>query len=278
MLDRRDAPLERIGDALGAPGVGGRAAAGLAGLLDRRAHLVQRELGGVGIHARRHHAAGGEDLDDVGAGLDLFAHALAHLVGAVGLAADQMPAVAAGDADAAAGAQHPRPGHEAGAHGVAHAQLGVVAAAEIAHRGDAGLDRLPRAQHRLDDGGGERVLQQRGSGVGLGAEAEVDVTVDEPGQQRQPVESPDRPRRRLALADHGGDAPLLDDHRAAGHRRRPAAVDEHRPGQDRAIHRLTSSAVAAAARAPAQRSTPWCRGPWRPACRRGRPGRRSAWP
>ena len=99
-----------------------------------------------GLHARRHHAAGGEDLDDVGAGPELLAHGLAHLVGPVGLAADQLPAVAARDADALARAQHARPGNGPAADGVAHAQLGVVAPAQVAHGGDAGLDRLPRAQ------------------------------------------------------------------------------------------------------------------------------------
>jgi hypothetical protein len=158
------------------------------------------------------------------------------LVGAVGLPADQVPAVPAGDADSTAGGQHARPGDQFGADGVAHAELGVVATAQITHRGDTGLHRLSRAQHRLDDGRRVQVALHGGGWICLTAEAQVDVAVDETGQQREAVEPERRARRGLALGHHGGDAPALHDHGPPGDRRRPAAVDESGAGQDGRIH------------------------------------------
>ena len=236
VLDRGDPALETVRDTVAAHGVRGRPAAGLARLLDAGHDLVARELGGVRLHPGRHHAAGGEELDDVGAGLELLAHGLAHVVGAIGLAADQVPAVAAGHADTAPGAQDPRARDEAVADGVPHAQLGVVAAAEVAHGRHAGLQRLPRPQHRLDHGHRVRVALHRRGRIGLAAEAQVHVHVDQPGQQRQPVQPQGRAGRRVARRHDGADAALLDDHRAPRHRWRTAAVEQQGAGQDGALH------------------------------------------
>ena len=236
MLDRGDAGLQAVGDTVATHGVGGRAAAGLARLLDGGAHLVERELGRIGLDARGHDPAGGEDLDDVGAGLELLAHGLARVVGTIGLAADQVPAVAARHADALAGAQHARAGDEPLPDGVAHAQLGVLATAEVAHGGDAGLHRLPGAQRGLDDGQRLGVTLQAGGGIGLATEAEVHVHVDEAGQEREAVQAQRGAGRRLGGAHHRADAAVLDDDGAAGHRRRPGAVEQQRAGEDRALH------------------------------------------
>src|SRR3546814_6737334 len=66
-------------------------------------------MGILRIDAGRHHAAGGHDLDDIGAGMDLLAHRLDHVVDAIRDAAGTV-AMAAGHADdPTRGADH-RPG------------------------------------------------------------------------------------------------------------------------------------------------------------------------
>ena len=82
VLDGIDAGAQRGVDAAGAVRVRGDLAAHGVGGLDDGAHFLVAELlldagGGVGEHA-----AGGGDLDDVGAGLDLAAHGAAAVVGA----------------------------------------------------------------------------------------------------------------------------------------------------------------------------------------------------
>ena len=123
MLDGVDAGLGGPENALRAVGVRGHLAAQPVGVGDDGLHLFERVLRGLGIVALGEHAAGGADLDEVGAVLDVLAHLVLHGGDAVGHAVAHrviadgqqvVVAVAAGDADERAADLHVRPGNLAG--------------------------------------------------------------------------------------------------------------------------------------------------------------------
>ena len=232
MLDGVDARVEAPRDPLLRHRVGRRAPARAVRLVDARAQLVERQLRRAWIDPGRHDAAGGHELDDVGARTQLLAHGAAQVVGTVGLPAEQPPAVAARDADGASGAENARPRNHARAHGIAHGELGVLAAAEVAHGGHAGLHRAAGAHHRAHDRRGVRLVRQCARGIGFTGQAQVDVTVDQTGQQRQAAEIEHDLVVGPAIGHDGGDASLVDDHGAIAEGRRTAAVDQRRAAQD----------------------------------------------
>ena len=86
MLDRIDARAQRRIDAVGAMRVRHRFAAERMRGLDDGVHLFLRELLADARRRVGEHAAGGDELDDVGAALDHFAHRAPAIVGAVAFA------------------------------------------------------------------------------------------------------------------------------------------------------------------------------------------------
>ena len=91
------------------------------------------------------------------------------------------------------------PGDEAGPRRRRGRRARRIPPAEVAHGGDAGLDGRAGAHGHLDRGHPDRLGGRHARGVGLGAEAEVDVAVDQPGQQVRPPRSSGRsPRARTA--------------------------------------------------------------------------------
>ena len=157
VLDRVDALLDRDLGAGHALAVRRDAVAHAMRLLDQHAHLLARQLGGIGILELDRAGAGRHHLDEVGAVADLLAHGLADLVGAVGLAVhagEEAPAGAGGRDDAAAG-QHPRPGEGAVAHRLARLDEQIVVAADVAERRDAHAQQLAEdLRHHVRGGAG----------------------------------------------------------------------------------------------------------------------------
>ncbi len=148
------------------------------------------------MRAGRHH------LDQVGAVGELAAGGAPHRVGAVGdlvhagVVADRRGR----DREQLAGEEHPRPGDLARPDRVAHGHLDVVPAADVAHGRDArpspcGARRPPctSATAASDRADGLRRV------AGIGRLREVDVAVDQAGQQPRAVErrrtSSSSPRR-----------------------------------------------------------------------------------
>src|SRR6185503_4944147 len=173
----------RVQDAERALGVAGAALVEAMRLGDAGLHLLGRVVRILRIDARSHHAAGRHDLDQVGAGVDLFAHRLHDLGLAVGDAAGAV-AVAAGHADHAAGAAHGRSEEAALVVGVADRELDIVLAAAVAHRRNAAFERGAHELHAAhrELGGAEAILHD--ARVAFGAGERMDVAIDDAGDQR----------------------------------------------------------------------------------------------
>ena len=114
--------------------------------------------------------------------LELFAHGLADVVRTVGLATDPRP-VAAGHANRQIGGDDPRPVDDARDLGVAQRGIGARPAAEGPHRGEARLECLARMDRRAPATQRVRLLHL-GQPVRTTAHREVDVAIDQTGQQR----------------------------------------------------------------------------------------------
>ena len=148
-----------------------------------------------GRDALRHHRAGRQHLDEVGAVLEVRAHHLAHLVDAVGEVADDRHvhvdgelarvAGAAGGRHVVAGHLQPRPGHRALVDGVAQIDVDVrPGRPHVAARREAGHQRGPRVDGAVDGRASRRRGEQRRLPVGADLVGEMRVQVDEPGQHR----------------------------------------------------------------------------------------------
>ena len=164
------------------------------GLLDDGADLVDRELAGVRRVRGREHAARRHDLDPVGAGPDLQSRGPAHRVHAVGDPGRQVahlrledgagrrPAVAVAARLGQRRAAHlgPRPREGPGGEGALDPGRGVAGVADRRH---AGLQEvaagLQGTHHEVRRGALDLI------GDRLEAQAQVDVAVDDAGQDGQ---------------------------------------------------------------------------------------------
>ncbi|MNI02755.1 hypothetical protein D3C73_556420 [compost metagenome] len=207
VLDRIAARLEEGVDAVCAVGVGRDLAAHAVRHLDDGGQLVLGELliqAGGGV---RQDAARGGDLDDVGARAHLGPHRAAAVLGsradalvrqdvqdvvaiAVGVA------VAAVDRDRRPRRDDARPRHVAAPHRVAQGEDGLIGPAEVGHGGEAGVERAPGVagpDHGLVGVGHRHPVQ---TAVRALLAAEMDVAVDQSGQNEGVAQIDD-----LALPD-----------------------------------------------------------------------------
>src|SRR6202022_2469554 len=212
----------------------------------RGAQLVQGELWSAGLVAAREHAARGMDLDDVDAVLELRPHHVADLVDAVGdlegaLLGERVDAplrrvavqvaVPAGDRDARPARHDARSRELTFGDRVAQVSGKERRRAQVAHGGEAGLQRGPRVAHRADGGAQRAVAELQNRRVLVGAGAEVDVAVDESRQQGGVAEIDHlRPRRgrQRGGGPRGDDALALDQHGGALAQAAGQAVEEPR--------------------------------------------------
>ena len=195
MLERTDAAIDGAGDRLVGVEVRRDVGAGIGRLLDHRLDLVDREAERVDRVVGRGDAAIRHDLDEMGAGLELFARGAAAGVDAVDETAERPEtagehpvavvetmahvAMTAGLAQPLAGDDQPRPGEQPLLDGERQA---VVGAAAVAHRGEAA-----RQHRRHDAGGAGRGQRRRRHGVGAKVDQtgdDMDVAVDQAGHQR----------------------------------------------------------------------------------------------
>ena len=115
---------------------------------------------------------------------------------AVGLESQEV-AVAACNGDRRAGRQNARPGDQPTGDGVPQAKGHAAATAQVAHGGDAGAERLAGRRNAAQQELLVVLDQQIAQWIRGVAEDEVDVAVEQPGQDRQ-IHSDPAPPRRLA--------------------------------------------------------------------------------
>ena len=190
VLDGIDAGIGGEEDALRAVGVGGYFAAEAVGIGDQGLELVEAVLAGLRIVALGKHAAGGADLDEIGAVLDILAHLLLHGGDAVGDAfrggmelegKEVVVAMAAGDAQRRSANLHVRAGDIAVVDVIAEGDIGVSGCADIADAGEAGFEGDLGEAHTVESLA-HGIGGEAGVGVEIVAEGEVGVDVDQAGQ------------------------------------------------------------------------------------------------
>ena len=191
VLDAVSTGLDRVLDAAQRVTVSSDVLVVVMGDLDRRPQLVECELDGSRVLGlRRQQRTGGHDLDQVGAVGELPAHGGAHRVRSVGdvvharVVTDRL----GGDREQLAGEEHPWSGNLPGPHRVTHGHLDVVPAADVAHGRDArhhgaacgvrGVERDRRVRSRC------RLRRV----AGIGGLCQMDVTVDQAGEQPRSVQ------------------------------------------------------------------------------------------
>ena len=245
MVDGAHAGAHRRLDALGAMRMRGHEAAPSVRFFHRH-----RQLGvGVLLRARRnalrHHRAGGEDLDEVRAVLEIGPDDLAHLVDTVRQIADdrhvdvdrELPRIAgaAGRRDVVAGHLQPRTRYRALVDGVAQVDVDVrPRRAHVAGRGEAGHQRRSRVHRAVDGGASGRGGEQRRLPVGADLVGQVRVQVDEAGEHGRRAQIDD------LIGGHAGRRPdaldpiAANQHTGVGDWRSATSVDEpSRLDQDR---------------------------------------------
>ena len=213
VLERGDPGLDRPVDALDAVGVGRDRLVDSSRLFDDHGQLRPGELGVPGGRTGRHEPARGHDLDQVGAALVVGADHAAEVVLAVGFTAHE-PAVPAGHGDRASGHHHPRAAGQARGYGITHDHVEVGPRAEVAGRGHAHAEQLPRAvqhQHQLLL---VRLAAHPRGRIRSAVEPEMDVAVDQPGHDRRARVVRPRQRRVLGRQRSGGANPV----QGTGHR------------------------------------------------------------
>ena len=187
VLDGVDARAERVHDPFRADGVRGDPDAGTVRLVDRGGELLCRVRGSLRADPRGQHAAGRHDLDPVRAFFDQAAHRLDELGGGVHLPADEVP-VPARDREDRRGGEDARAGGDPLALRARDLEHHELEPAEIPDGRDSGLERAARVSCGLERCGRRRHLALFAQEVGAPVEAEMDVTVDEPGDEGQAVQ------------------------------------------------------------------------------------------
>ena len=147
--------------------------------------------------------------------------------GTVDLGGEALRAVAAGRDHRRSGHQHPRAGDDAVVDRLLQPDVGVAGAlgAEVAHRRDAGHQRVARAHRRARHAIGDRLAQHLivPGRLVVGVQQQVRVALDQARQQRQPGQGDGARRRRAAATSAAGPAatisrPCTSTHPALVHR------------------------------------------------------------
>ena len=191
VLDGVDSGEDRIVDPGVAVGMGGDLEPEHVRLVGDRLHLLEAELLRADAVAHREHAAGRADLDHFGA---VFVHP-AHLLARIFGSADDrrrllvvirrqsgVVAMSAGRSDGIGRRDDPWPGHQAGVDRLLQPDVVEVARSDVAHRGEAGVERFPRIADagRFPEAVG---IFETLIAADFGHAGQVHVHIDEPGQQ-----------------------------------------------------------------------------------------------
>src|SRR6266403_1531905 len=192
MFDGVNAGADGVLDGLRAMRVRGDLATELVGFFGDGLHFLEGVLRRAGLVSFAEHAAGGADLDHVGAVLDGFAHFGASGPGTVGDAfrlvvifgrQQIVVAMAARDAKRRAGSAHARTFDVAGVDGIAEGNIRVTASADVPNGGEAGAQRKPRVLHP-GNGFARNRNAEAGISRGGGIRSEMGMNVNQTGEAR----------------------------------------------------------------------------------------------
>src|SRR6267142_6370065 len=190
MFDGVDAGADGVLDGLRAVGVRGDLATELVGFFGDGLHFFECVLGCAGLIAFTEDAAGGADLDDIGAVLGGFPDFGASGPGAIGNAfrlvvifgrEQIVVALAARDAKRRAGSAHSRTFDVAGVDGVAECDVRVTARADVSNGGEAGAQRKPSVLHPGNGFARNRNSEARVA-AGGGIRSEMGMNVNQTGE------------------------------------------------------------------------------------------------
>ena len=195
MLDRRHAGTDRRLDSVGAVGMGRHPEAVARRFFHHRAHLGLGKLLRTDRRVEGQDARGRADLDDPGSVFGLLAHRLDHLVHAVGHAVQRVlhhdtggeaghVAVAAGNTDRVTGGDDPGAVDVAPIDGAHERHVGKVACPDVPHRGEAGQQRLSCIHHPVQRLVRRGFPDRRQLEPGADLAGQMDVGIDQSGQQR----------------------------------------------------------------------------------------------
>ena len=238
VLDRIDPGAQSVVDPGGAVGVRGDAQPEHVRLVDDRLHFRQAHLLRTRDIGARKHPAGGADLDHLGAIFVQLANRPPALLGRVDhrrLGKSGKPwriafagvAMASGRADQEGRGNDARPDDITRLNRLLQPNVVVILRPHVAHRGEPRLEHLPGVgdPHRHPEAVGiVEALVTADPRIGV----EVDVHVDQPGDERAPRQRDHRHRRGIdpdrARIGDPGDAPVVANH----HRR----IRDDLAGQD----------------------------------------------
>ena len=226
VFDRVDACADGVLDALGGLRVSADDAEGFVSLLHTGAHLLLAERRRARVHARRHHSAAGEELDGGRARAELLANGLADLVRAVGFAGDEAMPVAAGHRHAVAGGEDARAFDESRFRRPGQFDVQVVRRPEVAHGGEASFNRSPGVLLCAPCAPSQRLAAGVVHLAGVAAGCDVDVAVDQAGQD-EGAAAVDHLRARglIGCAEATDDTVAAGDVRTAAERSRRGVED-----------------------------------------------------
>ncbi len=236
VFDRVDASFKRQADAVRTVSMGGHFLAEQLRGLDDGARFIRKHLRAKARADAAVDAARGGELDHIRPARDLQADRAAAIFGAVARVAcgveilPQLVAVAeraihvtGGAGDGIAGIHDARAGHLAVIDRIAQREHGAVSVAEIAHRGEPGVQRLHAVFPGIEGLRGRReghVFQLGRDAARVGGE--VDVGINQARQDIAVLQVDDADRlvfRRLIAGREGDDLAVGDDNRRLAKRR-----------------------------------------------------------
>jgi hypothetical protein len=202
VLDCVDTRLDCVADAFSTKSVGRYSRVRAGRLVDRRGDFLNAVLCASPIGARGHVPTGGHDFEAVGTRLELTSSRDPHPGFAVRFEAQKVT-VPAGDRDRRSGGKDARARDQALVYRISHAECHASSATQVTHRCDSTAQCLSGSIDRSEQQLLIIVGQHIAKRIRRGAEDQVHMTVDQPGQDRRRAQIDDVcARRQLVRRRH----------------------------------------------------------------------------
>ncbi|SLM43389.1 hypothetical protein NSND_60822 [Nitrospira sp. ND1] len=184
MFDGVDARAEGVLHPGCAVGMGGHMSPVGDGHFDGSGQFCHGHLRVVRRGAGGEHAAGGNDFDDFGAGIELIQDGCADGLDSVGFAADEAR-MSAGHADRETGGKNTWPRRQSGLDGLFQGEHRMVPESHIPDSGEPGVESAARQLGGFEQGDGRRFSLHRSHDIRLRSQTKVNVAIDQAGKDGQ---------------------------------------------------------------------------------------------